>query len=469
MLRPLPAAGVFTYGNNRLANYYPYARMARCAAELGDWKAAASHLRESEAKGEPAALREPTAKRMKEAEPKTPKPNEPDVVAKTAATEKPELQPQAELLPSLPRQEAVRIPDFHPGVPPPPEKPVVAPIQVSPQHSMAPTSASAPRAKAMPTVEPVAPKPFPTWWWIIPASMLAGILGGLFLWRQRKAAFKGSRQFQIHPSSLGPYRIDRLLGRGGFANTYLAKHQQTSEMVALKVLHAHRWEDEEMLARFRQEAKVGAMLKHPNIVPILEAFPGGMSSSDPPWIAMAFVEGETLDAHMQAHGPLAVAECVAIGLDLAEALAHAHTFGVVHRDLKPANVMLRQDRALVMDLGIARVLDSATVTSTYSFLGTPSYAAPEAQKRSHVGPAADRYSLGIILFEMLTGTPPFEGETPFEVLDHHRIHPLPDIRYLRKEVPEALVCLVERLAQKDPDLRPEDLEVIAILEDLTAR
>jgi serine/threonine-protein kinase len=237
-------------------------------------------------------------------------------------------------------------------------------------------------------------------------------------------------------------------------------------MVALKVLHTHRWDDEEMLTRFRQEAKVGAMLKHPNIVPILDAFPGGTNRAEPPWIAMTYVEGETLDAHMQAHGPLPVTECLSIGLDLAEALAHAHTFGVVHRDLKPANVMLQQGHARVMDLGIARVLDSATVTSTYSFLGTPGYAAPEAQKRSHVGPAADRYSLGIILFEMLTGTPPFEGETPFEVLDRHRAHPLPDIRTIRKDVPQVLTRLVERLSQKDPDLRPEDLEVIKILREL---
>lgn len=284
--------------------------------------------------------------------------------------------------------------------------------------------------------------------------------------KRRRVRSRQPQPFLIHPTHLGPYHIERLLGRGGFANTYLAKHEQTSEMVAIKVLHIHRWDDEEMLVRFRQEAKVGAMLKHPNIVPILDAFPGGTSRSDPPWLAMAYVEGETLDAHMQAHGPLPVAECVSVGLDLAEALAHAHTFGVVHRDLKPANVMMQQGRAKVMDLGIARVLDSATVTSTYAFLGTPGYAAPEAQKRSHVGPAADRYSLGIILFEMLTGAPPFEGETPFEVLDRHRAHPLPDIRAKRKDAPPALARLVERLTQKDPDLRPEDLEVIKILKEL---
>ena len=466
MLRPLPTSGVFTYGNNRLVNYYPYAHMARCAAEVGDWKAVASHLKESEAKGEPTALREPLTERMKEAEPKAPRPKEPEIEPKATPTETPVMQPPKILSPSSPGHEPVQMPDAHPGVPLPPEKLVLAPTPLSPQRTMVLVPAPALGSHPMPTLEPVAPKPLPTWLWILSPVLLGGGIVGIVLWRRRKVGANDPQPFQIHPTQLGPYRIERLLGRGGFANTYLAKHQETSEVVALKVLHTHRWDDEEMLVRFRQEAKVGAMLKHPNIVPILDAFPGGTNRSDPPWIAMAYVEGETLDTHMQAHGPLAIPECISIGLDLAEALAHAHTFGVVHRDLKPANVMLQQGHARVMDLGIARVLDSATVTSTYSFLGTPGYAAPEAQKRSHVGPAADRYGLGIILFEMVTGRPPFEGETPFEVLDRHRVHPLPDIRSLRKDVPSALARLVERLAQKDPDLRPEDLEVIKILKDL---
>ncbi len=462
-LRPLPAAGVFTYGNNRLVHYYPYAHMARCAAELGDWKAVASHLKESETRGEPTGLREPIAKRMKEAEPKAPKPKEPEIKSEITLTETPMIQQPEALLPTLPRHEPGWKPEARSSKSLPPEKRMEASTPVSPPRMLAPAPASAPRQNPRPTLEPGAPESWPTWLWLLSTSLLVGSLGWMLFWRRNKAGSKSSQPFEIHPTHLGPYNIERRLGRGGFANTYLAKHQQTSEIVALKVLHSHRWDDEEMLARFRQEAKVGAMLKHPNIVPILDAFPGGTSRSDPPWIAMAYVIGETLGAHMKAHGRLPITECVSIGLDLAEALAHAHTFGVVHRDLKPANVMLQQGRALVMDLGIARVLDSATVTSTYSFLGTPSYAAPEAQKVSHVGPAADRYSLGIILFEMLTGSPPFEGETPFEVLDHHRTHPLPDIRRLRKDAPEALVCLVEQLAQKDPELRPEDLEVVKIL------
>ncbi|MDE3244520.1 MAG: protein kinase [Acidobacteriota bacterium] len=468
VLRPAPAAGVFTYGNNRLVNYYPYAHMARCAAELGDWKAVAAHLKDSEARGEPAALRDPIAKRLKEADSKAPAPREPEIKPTGTAAEPPVAQPPQILPPSMPEQEPLQPLHLPAKAQPLPEIRVAAPLPPGSPRAMVPASAPVSRPDPSRAPEPLPPVPLPAWLWILSLFLLAGTAGGIQLRRRRGAGAKNPESFQIHPTRLGPYRIERLLGRGGFANTYLAQHEQTSERVALKVLQTHRWDDADMLARFRQEAKVGAMLKHPNIVPILDAFPGGTSPSEPPWIAMEYVEGMTLDAHMRGHGCLPIAECCSIGLDLAEALAHAHTFGVVHRDLKPANVMLQQGRARVMDLGIARVLDSATVTSTYAFLGTPGYAAPEAQKRSHVGPAADRYSLGIILFEMLTGTPPFEGETPFEVLDRHRAHPLPDIRALRKDAPSALVRLVERLAQKDPDLRPEDLEVIKILKELNS-
>ncbi len=469
VLRPRPTSGVFTYGNNRLVNYYPYAHMARCAAELGDWKLVTVYLKESEAKGEPTAMRDPILKRMKEAETKAPKPKEPVISPKAGETETLVMQPPQVLSPSVPNHEPFQPLNVQPKDQLPFEKPVRSPIPSSSQLTMI-TMAAVPapvlRSQPSPTLERVAPRPLPTWLWILSPILLGVAAAGILFLRRRGASLENPEIFKIHPTRLGPFHIERVLGRGGFANTYLAKHEQTSELVALKVLHTHRWDDEEMLTRFRQEAKVGAMLKHPNIVSILDAFPGGASPSDPPWIAMEYVEGMTLDAHMRAEGPLPIGECISIGLDLAEALAHAHTFGVVHRDLKPANVMLQQERARVMDLGIARVLDSATVTSTYAFLGTPGYAAPEAQKRSHVGPAADRYSLGIILFEMLTGTPPFEGETPFEVLDHHRAYPLPDIRAVRKDVPPALIRLVERLAQKDPDLRPEDLEVIKILKEL---
>ncbi len=468
-LHPAPAVAVFTYGNNRLHAYYPYAHLARCEVELGDLKSAAARLRESEAKGEPAALRDPITRRLKEAEPNLLAPKEPEPESKSVPKSSPVAEAPPEItLPTPVRREPLQTPPVLPPVRLPVEKLVQPPSASSAPQRLVPAPTEPAAKSPIPQPGPAAPKPLSNWLWILPPFLLlGGAAGGFFLRRRHRDGDPTDTQpFAIHPATLGPYRVERLLGRGGFANTYLAVHSKTGEAVALKVLHTHRWDDEEMLARFRQEAKVGAMLQHPNIVPILDAYPGGESRSDPPWIAMTYVEGETLAAHLNTSGALRIEECLSIALDLAEALAHAHTFGVVHRDLKPANVMLKQGCALVMDLGIARVLDSATVTSTYSFLGTPAYAAPEAQKRTHVGPAADRYALGIILFEMLTGAPPFTGETPFDVLDRHRAHPLPELRFLRKDAPPGLVRLVERLAQKDPDLRPEDLEVVKLLKAL---
>jgi serine/threonine-protein kinase len=181
---------------------------------------------------------------------------------------------------------------------------------------------------------------------------------------------------------------------------------------------------------------------------------------------MEYVPGERLDEHLKAQGALPLAEAVGLAYQVAEAMAHAHAHGVVHRDLKPGNILLTPGGAKVMDLGIARVMDADTVTTTYAFLGTPLYAAPEAQLKTHVGPAADRYSLGVILFHMLAGEPPFQGETPFEILDRHRSALPPDLRVLRPDVPGPLRSLVARLLEKDPDLRPDDSEITRVLAGL---
>jgi serine/threonine-protein kinase len=181
---------------------------------------------------------------------------------------------------------------------------------------------------------------------------------------------------------------------------------------------------------------------------------------------MEYVEGESLAQRLGTHGALPVPEACAIALDVAAGLQAAHEHGVVHRDLKPGNILLTGAGARVMDFGIARRLDTATVTTTYAFLGTPLYAAPEAQLVTHVGPAADRYSLGVILFHLLAGVPPFQGETPFQILDAHRSAVPPELAALRPEMPAPLAQLVERLLAKDPEARPGDDEVVEILSGL---
>jgi serine/threonine-protein kinase len=261
--------------------------------------------------------------------------------------------------------------------------------------------------------------------------------------------------------AFGPYRATRELGRGGCATAYFAYHQDTGAEVAIKVPHAHLAEDPDFRARFRREASLGALLDHPRVVKIIDPGP----AEGDLWLAMAFIRGITLDAFMSGKGPLPVAQAVAIAADIAEAIAYAHGKGVVHRDLKPANVMLGDDGAVVMDFGIARMLDAALTSSTM-YLGTPLYCAPEGVLGSRVGPPADRYALGMILFEMLAGHAPFQSDNIYKILEAQQFEPLPDLGRIRPYTPPRLVRLVERLCAKAPEDRPEDPETLAILGEL---
>ncbi|NWJ41542.1 MAG: serine/threonine protein kinase, partial [Geothrix sp.] len=290
---------------------------------------------------------------------------------------------------------------------------------------------------------------------------LLSVLGGAAFLRWRRGRTRPEASFK-EPEQLGPYRIERLLGRGGFASTYLAYHTATRRPVALKLLHPYRHDDPEFLRRFRQEAKLGAMLDHPNLVRMLDPGP----ESGTPWLAMEYISGRRLDQKLREDGPPSLSESIRIALEIAGAMAHAHGLGIVHRDLKPGNVIFDGDQVKVMDFGISRIVDSTTLTTTYAFLGTPKYAAPEAQLKAQVGPAADRYAFGIMLFELLAGHAPFDGETPFEILEQHQKTPLPDLAVLRPDLPPDLVDLIQRLCRKQPGERPDDQETIRTLEQI---
>lgn len=453
-LRPRSAAQTIIYGNNLLQGYYPYTRIARCCLELGQWEGAEHALAQAEGMGEPLQERLALVARLREARPRplelaAPVPAAPAPAAPSA----PVSQPPS----SLPGLVPV------PQVLPQPLAPAKPAIQVpAPEHRKDEPRAAA----AVLPVPPAAPAPVkappstgrPLAFWGLAGAILVGAVG-LYFGRRRKPAFDPALGM---PERLGPYRVVRPLGRGGFASTYLARRDGSPTPVVLKVLHHFRQEDPEFLARFRQEAGLGSLLEHPNIVRLLDQGP----QDDSPWLAMEYVEGRRLDVHLKEKGPLSLQDVTGLAGQMASAVAHAHGKGVIHRDLKPSNVMIVGAQAKVMDFGIARIMDSETLTTTYAFLGTPLYAAPELQMKTQVGPAADWYSFGIMLFELIAGHPPFQGETPFAILDQHRRGVLPDLRTIRPEAPEALVGLVERLTEKDPALRPGDAEVLAALRTL---
>ena len=462
-LRPASAGRVVIYGNNLLLRYYPYTRLAHCELELGHRDMATALLAQAAAQGEPAPEREDLLRRL------APPPAQATPPSATVPHPTPLTASQALAAPpppSLPEKPT-------PAAPPPaPREAPPAPLAQPgppPAASRATRDAHPPAPRATASLASPVPAPSPA-----PAAVTSTVqkrewggllLGGvgllfagggwLLLRRRRPAVEPGFRE----PDHLGPYRIERLLGRGGFASTYLARHETKGQSVALKVLHPYRQDDPEFLGRFRQEARLGALLEHPNIVRLLDPGP----EEGTPYLAMEYVSGRRLDRVLREDGPPSLSDLLRLARELASGMAYAHTHGVVHRDLKPGNIMLDGDHIKIMDFGISRVVDSETLTTTYAFLGTPLYAAPEAQTKTQVGPAADRYSFGVLLFELLAGRPPFTGETPFEILDQHRSAALPDLRTLRPDAPAALVDLIERLCRKEPAERPEDGEILECL------
>lgn len=247
------------------------------------------------------------------------------------------------------------------------------------------------------------------------------------------------------------YRLLSLVGHGGMASVYLSHDEKLDRQVAIKVMHPHLASQPQAKERFSREAKAVARLRHENI---LEIYAASDADSPESYLVTEFVDGPTLRAFLDQHGPLPAEVVALIGWTLADALAAAHELGVVHRDVKPENVMVRNDGRLVLcDFGIARFLESDSVTNTGQLLGSPAYIAPEHLLGQPQDGRSDLFALGVLMYELLSGALPFCGRNPHETLsliakgEHTRIEEKVPT------VPKALADIVEQLLAPEPDAR----------------
>jgi serine/threonine-protein kinase len=247
------------------------------------------------------------------------------------------------------------------------------------------------------------------------------------------------------------YRLGERIAAGGMGAVYRAVDETLGRRVAVKALRRELADDPTFLERFRREARAAAGLSHPGVAAVYDYGEAGGQ----PFIVMELVEGENLAERVAAGGPLPWREAFAIGEQVAAALAAAHAHGLVHRDVKPANIMLGRDgRAKVTDFGIAQAAQANTLTRTGMVLGSANYVAPEQARGGHVGPAADLYSLGCVLFEAVTGETPYHGGTAVAIATQHVSAPVPDPRERRPELAADVAAALLTALEKDPQARP---------------
>jgi serine/threonine protein kinase len=255
---------------------------------------------------------------------------------------------------------------------------------------------------------------------------------------------------QLQPGQmLGPYRIINQIGEGGMATVYKAYQPSMDRNVAVKVLPRQLAESEEFKQRFQQEARIIAKLEHPHILPVFDYG----ESEGVTYLVMRYLDAGTLQDKMVAHRPLPLNEIDHIFTQLADALSYAHSFGIIHRDLKPSNALVDSHGNLFLtDFGIAKLLESASprLTQTDAIMGTPAYISPEQAQANPVDQRSDIYSLGIILYEMVTGRVPFVAETPLAVILKHISDPLPPPSTLKADIPEAIEQVVLKALAKNP-------------------
>jgi serine/threonine protein kinase len=264
----------------------------------------------------------------------------------------------------------------------------------------------------------------------------------------------GMAPASLQGQTLGKYRVLDPLGRGGMAQVYRAYHPQLDRYVAIKVLRSDLVEEEEFLTRFHREARAVARLRHANIVQVYDFdVQDGIY-----YMVMELLEGDTLKARLNDYHirgeQMPTGEMVRILLDVLDGLAYAHSEGMIHRDIKPANIMLtKSGQAVVTDFGIAQMVGGTRHTAAGVLMGTLNYIAPEQGLESKSDARSDIYSVGIVVYEMLLGKPPFDADTPLAILMKHLNDPLPLPRQLDPAIPEPFERIVLKALAKQPEER----------------
>lgn len=250
------------------------------------------------------------------------------------------------------------------------------------------------------------------------------------------------------------YQIEEMLGQGGMSAVYKANDPNLKRVVAVKMIHSHLSSDPDFVKRFEEEAAAVAQLRHPNIIQVYDF----NNDDDNYYMVLEFVPGETVQDHLKrlnASGrKLSVTKAVDYIADICDAVDYAHQRGMIHRDIKPANLMINvMGQAILMDFGIAKIVGGQRHTATGAVVGTAMYMAPEQIKGENPDRRADIYSLGVTLFEMLSGRPPFEADSAMTLMMMHVNDPVPNVRDLNPDVPDDLVAVINKSLAKDPNER----------------
>ena len=249
------------------------------------------------------------------------------------------------------------------------------------------------------------------------------------------------------------YRVTRRLARGGMATVYIAQDERLDRPVALKVMHPHLADSQDFVARFRREARSAARIVHPGVVSV---FDQGVITGQG-FLVMELIDGTNLRQLLRAQGAFTIPQALRYTTDILEALRAAHRVGVIHRDIKPENILVPTDGpAKVTDFGLARAASEVSMSSTGNMLGTVAYIAPEIATTGVADARSDIYSVGIMLYEMLTGSVPWAGESPLQIATHHVSDDVPSPSEAQPWIPREIDDLVAALTARDPASRPAD-------------